>query len=289
MLGLLLTSLASATTPVYAAPTVVDAAVPSPVQGPLPAGCTIDLAAGPPPTARASEACGRWTERLEQAVLAAELVRAVPRDDPPLVVRFGRCPDHVTDSLCPVQALHIDQRRAPVPWPARARSAGDDRCLIEVVADDSGVRETPRLQLHRFVDCPSSLEPAARRAVRGWSVLGDGGVPGDRVQQVMLYGVAEVHLLGEPEDLLVPDRTGPAVVRRRRPVSPRGASHDTLCVVRVTIDTDGGPTAVGAVPGDCPEPLRAPAVEALTEWHWGPVIVDGRPVTSTFLTRVRFP
>lgn len=292
MLAVLLTSIAAAVTPVYAAPAEVGVAIPSPLEAALPDGCTIDVSLSPP-SATASSACGSQAGVLHEAVLGAVESGAatwtVPRSgSTPLLVRFGACPDGVVDSLCPVHALQIDQRRHPVAWPARARRAGHDRCVVEVIADDSGIREIPPLRLHRLGDCPRALQRAARKAIRGWVVLG-GVDPVERIQRVVLIGVAEVHLSGEPRDLLVPDRTGPARVRGRRPVSPRGTAPDQACEVRVTIDEYGVTTAVEPLPRTCPEALRQPTVDALSEWQWGPVVVDGRPVPSTFRTRIRFP
>ena len=107
-----------------------------------------------------------------------------------------------------------------------------------------------------------------------------------RSTALLLLPLLAVPALGaEPTNV-----AGPRLVRRVAPEYPRKAlaekQQDVVCNVRVFIDTAGAPRRLELL--SCPDPFRDPTIEAVRQWRWEPLVLDGVPTEAQFVLNVRY-
>ena len=70
------------------------------------------------------------------------------------------------------------------------------------------------------------------------------------------------------------------------PDYPEGAAGAGTCTVRLFVDADGAPSDVRAE--DCDDPWLRPAMQAVWQWKFDPIVEDGAPIPVQFLYTLKF-
>ncbi len=179
--------------------------------------------------------------------------------------------------------------QTPLP-PPRARSGGNPGARIKGRRLAAGGDQTWRLAP---VEPPAGIveeslgEGGAAYGIDGGVDYGDGeGVPAN------LIGAELFQLVGEPEAVPVPavgDVRPPRLLRRVEPDYPqvaREARIEGTVILEATTDIYGRVTSVRVLRSV--GLLDAAAIDAVRQWAYEPLLVNGRPRPVTFTVTVRF-
>jgi TonB family protein len=86
------------------------------------------------------------------------------------------------------------------------------------------------------------------------------------------------------------EHPGPTVIKKVNPTYPEEARKEGIegmVILEATIDTEGNVTKVKVLKGEI-ESLNKAAVEAIRQWKYEPIIVEGKAMPSTFTVTIKF-
>jgi outer membrane biosynthesis protein TonB len=191
------------------------------------------------------------------------------------------------------QALELTKRVQPTyPLEAMGLDLDQTRCLVEVIIEPDGVPSAVTV-----AECPKVFHAHTRQAIQQWrwapprwegqAVRASTTI---RVSYALGTGspdnAAKAHAgVAEDSERPEPTRLEPQALeltKRVQPTYPPEAKalglDRTRCLVEVTIEPDGVPSAVTAV--DCPTVFHAETEQTILQWRFAPPQWEGEPVRA---------
>ena len=95
---------------------------------------------------------------------------------------------------------------------------------------------------------------------------------------------------GAPKPAESTDHPGPTLIKKVSPTYPEDARKEGIegtVILEATIDTEGNVAKVKVLKGGI-DSLNQAAVDAIKQWKYEPIILDGKPVPSTFTVTIKF-
>ena len=200
------------------------------------------------------------------------------------IEKFAEGAVKITDAIPPPRLI----RKVSPVYPEAAREAGVEGVVIlEARTDTEG-----RVKNVRILKSVPLLDQAAIDAVKQW--VYEPLVINDQPKEAIFTTTVRFHLNGkgkqEPgEKALTGEVLVPKLIRKVDPVYPeaaRKAGIQGVVLLEATTDEKGNIAAVRvlqSIPG-----LDQAAIDALKQWKYEPVIIEGKPKSVVFTVTIRF-
>ena len=178
---------------------------------------------------------------------------------------WPQLPPSDRDRSCEVQWV-VNSKRRVFAWPN-----GCDDDISALVSDAAA----------RWVLAPGEIAAGERYArFRGTLVFPSSGTPALQI-------LASDLQTKRPPPEVHPYQPAKAM-HTAQPKLPKDlvVGDDAVCELDVQVSPRGKPAAIA--PSSCPSGLVDPAERAVSRWRWLPASIDGRPISSRVLVRIRF-